>query len=78
MITTQKLTIDLTDYSSLSPAESVEVKVILYFSDKTETVVYEGTNMSDDSFTVKVEGYGRQVYEVFIDGVSAGTGYIDF
>lgn len=77
-VSTQKLTINLSDFNKLSPPESVKVKVFLFLADKTEKVVYEGTNMSDDSFSVNVEGVGRQLYEVFIDGVSGGTGYIDF
>lgn len=77
-ITTQKLAINLNDYTNLTPPESVKVKVILFLTDKTEKIVYEGTNMSDDSFSVNIEGYGRQVYEVFINGISEGTGYLDF
>lgn len=75
---TQKLTIDLSEYIDKNPSKSVKVKVILTAADKTETVIYEGTNMSDDVFSVNVEGIGRETYEVFIDGSSVGTGYIDF
>lgn len=34
--------------------------------------------MSNDTFSVNVEGVGRQIYEVFVDGTSVGTDYIDF
>lgn len=77
-ITTQKLTIDLSEYIQTTPAKSVKVKVVLSATDKSDKVIYEGTNMSDDVFSVNVEGYGRETYEVFIDGSSVGTGYIDF
>ncbi|WP_303870553.1 Stk1 family PASTA domain-containing Ser/Thr kinase [Acetobacterium wieringae] len=77
-VSTQKLTIDLSEYIQTTPAKSVKVKVVLTAADKTETVIYEGTNMSDDIFSVNVEGVGRETYEVFIDGSSVGTGYIDF
>lgn len=77
-VSTQKLTIDLSEYIQTTPAKSVKVKVVLTAADKTETVIYEGTNMSDDVFSVNVEGIGRETYEVFIDGSSVGTGYIDF
>ncbi len=77
-VSTQKLTIDLSEYIQTTPAKSVKVKVVLTAADKTETVIYEGTNMSDDVFSVNVEGVGRETYEVFIDGSSVGTGYIDF
>jgi len=77
-ISTQKLTIKVSDYEKSTPPKSVKVKVILYAADKTEKVVYEGVNMSNDTFSVNVEGTGRQLYEVFIDGVSAGSSYIDF
>ncbi len=77
-ITTQKLTIDLSDYIQTTPAKSVKVKVVLSSNDDSDTVVYEGTNKSDDVFSVNVQGYGRETYEVFIDGSSVGTGYIDF
>lgn len=75
---TQKLTIDLSEYIEKNPSKSVKVKVVLIAADKTETLIYEGTNMSDDVFSVNVEGVGRETYEVFIDGSSVGTGYIDF
>ncbi|WP_296558183.1 Stk1 family PASTA domain-containing Ser/Thr kinase [uncultured Acetobacterium sp.] len=75
---TQKLTIDLSEYIQTTPAKSVKVRVVLTAADKTETVVYEGSNMSDDVFSVNVEGVDRETYEVFIDGSSVGTGYIDF
>ncbi|MBI4856884.1 MAG: Stk1 family PASTA domain-containing Ser/Thr kinase [Acetobacterium woodii] len=77
-ISTQKLTIDLSEYIQTTPAKSVKVKVVLSATDKSDKVIYEGTNMSDDVFSVNVEGYGRETYEVFIDGTSVGTGYIDF
>ncbi|KAF5076690.1 Serine/threonine-protein kinase PrkC [anaerobic digester metagenome] len=77
-VSTQKLTIDLSEYIQTTPAKSVKVKVVLSAADKTETVIYEGTNMSDDVFSVNVEGVGRETYEVFIDGSSVGTGYMDF
>jgi serine/threonine-protein kinase len=77
-VSTQKLTIDLSEYIDKNPSKSVKVKVVLTAADKTETVIYEGTNMSDDVFSVNVEGVGRETYEVFIDGSSVGTGYIDF
>lgn len=77
-VSTQKLTIDLSEYIEKNPSKSVKVKVVLTSADKTETVIYEGSNMSDDIFSVNVEGVGRETYEVFIDGSSAGTGYIDF
>ncbi|TYC88362.1 Stk1 family PASTA domain-containing Ser/Thr kinase [Acetobacterium wieringae] len=77
-VSTQKLTIDLSEYIQTTPAKSVKVKVVLTAADKTETVIYEGTNMSDDVFSVNVEGVGRETYEVFIDGSSVWTGYIDF
>lgn len=77
-ISTQKLTIKVSDYDKSTPPKSVKVKVVLYAADKTEKVVYEGVNMSNDTFSVNVEGTGRQLYEVFIDGVSAGSSYIDF
>ncbi|MEO1815597.1 MAG: Stk1 family PASTA domain-containing Ser/Thr kinase [Acetobacterium sp.] len=77
-VSTQKLTIDLSEYIDKNPSKSVKVKVVLTAADKTETVIYEGTNMSDDIFSVNVEGVGRETYEVFIDGSSVGTGYIDF
>ncbi|WP_035356540.1 Stk1 family PASTA domain-containing Ser/Thr kinase [Acetobacterium malicum] len=77
-VSTQKLTIDLSEYIQTTPAKSVKVKVVLTAADKTETLIYEGTNMSDDVFSVNVEGVGRETYEVFIDGSSVGTGYIEF
>ncbi|MGL4607804.1 MAG: PASTA domain-containing protein, partial [Eubacteriaceae bacterium] len=77
-VTTQKLTINLGDYDKSTPAKSVKVKVYLYSQEGEEKNVYEGTNMSNDSFTVNVEGYGREIYEIFIDGVSVGSNYIDF
>lgn len=77
-ITTQKLTINLSEYIQTTPAKSVKVKVVLSSNDNSDTVVYEGTNKSDDVFSVNVQGYGRETYEVFIDGSSVGTGYIDF
>lgn len=77
-VSTQKLTIDLSEYIQTTPAKSVKVKVVLTAADKTETIIYEGTNMSDDVFSVNVEGVGRETYEVFIDGTSVGTGEIDF
>jgi serine/threonine-protein kinase len=77
-VSTQKLTIDLSEYIDKNPSKSVKVKVVLTAADKTETVIYEGTNMSDDVFSVNVEGVGRETYEVFIDGNSAGTGEIEF
>lgn len=77
-LTTQKLSINLNDFIKLTPPESVKVKVILSLSDKTERIIYEGTNMSNDSFSINVEGFGRQVYEVFINGISEGAGYVDF
>lgn len=77
-ISTQKLTIDLSEYIQTTPAKSVKVKVVLSATDKSDKVIYEGTNMSDDVFSVNVEGYGRETYEVFIDGTSVGTGTIDF
>lgn len=77
-VSTQKLTVKLSDYDKTVPPKSVKVKVVLYAADKTEKVVYEGKNMSDDTFSVNVEGYGRQIYEVFIDEVSVGSSYIDF
>ena len=52
--------------------------MVLSSNDDSDTVVYEGTNKSDDVFSVNVQGYGRETYEVFIDGSSVGTGYIDF
>ncbi|WP_414732160.1 Stk1 family PASTA domain-containing Ser/Thr kinase [Acetobacterium carbinolicum] len=75
---TQKLTIDLSEYIQTTPAKSVKVRVVLTAADNTETVIYEGTNLSDDVFSVNVEGIDRETYEVFIDGSSVGTGYIDF
>lgn len=77
-ISTQKLTIDLSEYVQTTPAKSVKVKVVLSSAEKSDQVIYEGTNMSNDVFSVKVEGSGRENYEVFIDGTSVGTGYIDF
>ncbi|MBC3804734.1 Stk1 family PASTA domain-containing Ser/Thr kinase [Acetobacterium fimetarium] len=77
-ITTQKLSISLSDYITTTPAKSVKVKVVLYANDKSEKTIYEGSNMSNDTFSVNVEGVGRQIYEVFIDGTSVGTDYIDF
>lgn len=77
-ITTQKLSISLSDYISTTPAKSVKVKVVLYANDKSEKTVYEGSNMSNDTFSVNVEGVGREIYEVFVDGTSVGTDYIDF
>nr|WP_320025595.1 Stk1 family PASTA domain-containing Ser/Thr kinase [uncultured Acetobacterium sp.] len=77
-ISTQKLTIDLSEYIQTTPAKSVKVKVVLSATDKSDKVIYEGTNMSDDVFSVNVEGNSRETYEVFIDGSSVGTGYIDF
>jgi serine/threonine-protein kinase len=77
-ITTKDLKINLSDYDKTTPPKSVQVKVVLYPTDKNEKIIYEGTNMSDDTFTVSVEGYGRQVYEVFIDNVSVGSSNIDF
>ena len=77
-VSTQKLTIDLSEYIQTTPAKSVKVKVVLTAADKTETTIYEGTNMSDDVFSVNVEGIGRETYEVFIDGTSVGTGDIEF
>lgn len=77
-ISTQKLTIDLSEYIQKNPAKSVKVKVVLSAADKSEKVIYEGTNMSNDVFSVNVEGTGRQIYEVFVDGTSVGTDYIDF
>lgn len=77
-ISTQKLTIDLSEYVQKNPPKSVKVKVVLSASDKSEKVIYEGSNQSNDIFSVNVEGTGRQIYEVFIDNTSVGTGYIDF
>ena len=77
-ISTQKLTIDLSEYIQTTPAKSVKVKVVLSATDKSDKVIYEGTNMSDDVFSVNVEGNSRETYEVFIDGSSVGTGNIDF
>ncbi|HEY5537754.1 MAG TPA: Stk1 family PASTA domain-containing Ser/Thr kinase [Acetobacterium sp.] len=77
-ISTQKLTIKVSDYDKSTPPKSDKVKVVLYAADKSEKVVYEGVNMSNDTFSVNVEGIGRQLYEVFIDGVSVGSSYIDF
>ncbi|KNZ41181.1 Stk1 family PASTA domain-containing Ser/Thr kinase [Acetobacterium bakii] len=77
-VSTQKLTVKVSDYEKSTPPKSVKVKVVLYAADKSEKVVYEGVNMSNDTFSVNVEGVGRQVYEVFIDGTSAGSSYIDF
>lgn len=77
-ISTQKLTIDLSEYIQTTPAKSVKVKVVLSATDKSDKVIYEGTNMSDDVFSVNVEGNSRETYEVFIDGSSVGTGTIDF
>ena len=77
-ITTQKLSISLSDYITTTPAKSVKVKVVLYANDKSEKTIYEGSNMSNDTFSVNVEGVGRQIYEVFVDGTSVGTDYIDF
>jgi serine/threonine-protein kinase len=77
-VSTQKLTIDLSEYIQTTPAKSVKVKVVLTATDASETVIYEGTNMSDDVFSVNVEGIGRETYEVFIDGTSVGTGDIEF
>ncbi|MGV8904984.1 MAG: Stk1 family PASTA domain-containing Ser/Thr kinase [Acetobacterium sp.] len=77
-ISTQKLTINVSDYDKSTTPKSVKVKVVLYAADKSEKVIYEGVNMSNDTFSVNVEGTGRQLYEVFIDGVTAGSSYIDF
>ncbi|MBK5243615.1 MAG: Stk1 family PASTA domain-containing Ser/Thr kinase [Eubacteriaceae bacterium] len=77
-ISTQKLTIKVSDYEKSTPPKPVKVKVVLYTADKSEKVVYEGVNTSNDTFSVNVEGTGRQLYEVFIDGTSAGSSYIDF
>lgn len=77
-ISTQKLTINLMDYDKTTPPKSVKVKVVLSTQDGIEKTVYEGTNMSNDTFSVNVEGVGRQIYEVFIDNVSVGSNYIDF
>jgi serine/threonine-protein kinase len=77
-ISTQKLTIDLSEFIQTTPAKSVKVKVVLSATDKSDKVIYEGTNMSDDVFSVNVEGNSKETYEVFIDGTSVGTGTIDF
>ncbi|MBC3887630.1 Stk1 family PASTA domain-containing Ser/Thr kinase [Acetobacterium paludosum] len=77
-ISTQKISISLSDYIKTKPTKSVKVKVVLYADDKSEKTIYEGTNMSDDTFSVNAEGVGREIYEVFIDGTSVGTSYIDF